>query len=40
MWTVSPGFPGGDANITRSAGWNTKSFPSVRLRARPHGYTG
>lgn len=23
----SAGFPGGDANITRSTGWNTKSFP-------------
>ncbi|MBB4791695.1 hypothetical protein BJY54_002307 [Streptomyces nodosus] len=27
MSLVSPGFPGGDANITRSTGWNTKSFP-------------
>lgn len=24
---LPPGFPGGDANITRSPGWNTKSFP-------------
>ena len=22
--------PGGDANITRSTGWNTKSFPTRR----------
>ncbi len=25
--TVSPGFPGGDANITRSSPWTTKSIP-------------
>ena len=25
--------PGGDANITRSTGWNTKSFPSAPGRA-------
>ena len=29
----SAGLPGGDANITRSTGWNTKSFPSAPGRA-------
>ncbi len=34
-----PGFPGGDANITRSPGSNTKSFPICPVRPAPQAVT-